>query len=195
MWRLKLALGAVLAVAVAALLHPAGFHTAVTDTALAVVSLLGAVVAGLIGWVVTVLCRQRANRRACALPAGGSWLRFPEDPPAGEPATAFDRLAAGSYAMPAGASCSGGCGRPAEAAVSYADGRPPGWFCRGCHADIAASDARADGCCAHGVPPDQPDGSRRCGICDLPAPGFVPAAPDNAPGHEDMSGFEFEQGS
>ena len=85
--------------------------------------------------------------------------------------------------------------RPAaEATVSYADGRPPGRFCRLCHADLAVSDARAAGCCGHGVPPE-PDGSRRCGICDLPAPGLVPAAPDNAPGHEDMSGFEYETGS
>jgi hypothetical protein len=172
-WRLKLALGAVLAVAVAALLHPAGFRTAVTDIALAAGSLLAAAVAGLVGWGVTAVCRHRANRRACALPAGSA-LQFPDPPPAAVPATAFDRLAAGSYAVPAGTMCSGGCGRPAAAAVSYGDGRPPGWFCRGCHADIAVSDARADG------------------ICDLPAPGPVPAAPDNTPGHADMSGFEFE---
>jgi hypothetical protein len=188
--RAKLALGVLLVLSLLCLTHPAGMRTAVTGLMWGLGSLLAVTVAG---WAGTYAVVRRGRRAAVA--ARRRTLRdLP--PAAGEPATAFDRLAAGSYEMPAppaAVRCSGGCSRPAAVTVRWLDGRPDARYCAACHADLAASEAARiasfppalrGGCCPHGVPPE-PDGPRRCGICDLPALG-----PDNAPGRLDMSEFE-----
>lgn len=194
MWKVKLGLAAAGGVLLCRLAWPAGFRTAYIDTGLAGIALLGLVV---VAGIVRLAVRRRGYGRQYA---ARQRTLDGRPPAAGEPATAFDRLSAGSYAMPAPAvprrrPCAGGCGRPAAATVSFADGRPSAGYCRRCHADVAASEAaawrREAGVCDHGVPPE-PDGSRRCGICDLPAPGFVPAAADNAApsGAVDLTEFE-----
>jgi len=188
-------LGAVLVTGVLALTHPAGMRTAGHDALLAVgVAAAGCAVVAAAAFATARGLGRREDRlrsaaaglpRVPACPAGPVTVHTPAGWPARAPG------------------CASGCGRPASVIVTYPDGRPDQPSCAGCWRDTAASEARAagraaaprpDGCCDHGVPPE-PDGARRCGICDLPAPGLVPAAPDNTPGREDMSGFEFEAGS
>jgi hypothetical protein len=188
----KLALGAVLVTGAAVLTHPAGAKTAARDGVLVLlIAAAGCAVAAAAAFAGARCLGRRSDRRrelaaaslprVAACPAG----RVTVHTPAGWPRLAPD--------------C--GCGRPAAVMVTYPDGRPDQPACAGCWRDTAVSEARAagrstppepDGCCGHGVPPG-PDGLRRCGLCDLPAPGPVPAAPDNTPGHADMS--EFETGS
>ena len=186
-------LGAVLVTGVLILTHPAGMRTAGHDALLAA----GAAAAGCAVVAAAAFATARGlGRREDRLRSAAAGLpRVPACPagpvtvhtPAGWP-----RRAPG---------CASGCGRPASVIVTYPDGRPDQPSCAGCWRDTAASEARAagrrvpaspDGCCGHGIPPDL-DGTRRCGICDVPAPGLIPAAPDNTPGHADMS--EFETGS
>jgi hypothetical protein len=165
----KLALAAVLVTGAAVLAHPAGAKTAARDGVLVLLfSAAGCAVLAAGAFAGARYAGRRADRQRAAAAAG---LPRVAACPAGRvtvhtPA-GWPRLAP---------DC--GCGRPAAVMVTYPDGRPDQPSCAGCWRDTAVSEARAAGRPASPEPP---------------APGPVPAAPDNTPGHADMS--EFETGS
>lgn len=131
--RLRVILGAVLALGLVALRYPAGVRTAATDTAWGLGALGLAVLLGFIGWGVrTEVVRRRSEAARRALPAvssGPDGRMFLPERPDGWPTSAPP--------------CSAGCGRPSEVRMSWSDGRPDEELCRPCWRDTAASESAA----------------------------------------------------